>query len=399
MNNNYIRNILLVGFFALNIVLIPSNTVDAASCAISKSNTDMFLCNPRMSDSTRPPGCTITGVTANEMLCPGIPSGYDTKPTGVVTVEPPTVEKGGNFTLSWSYVSIGEHSEDCQIAGKTVPTSSGSWTGPSLNNVGTYNYILSCKAWNGTSLSGDYIPISSTQITITDPAAETPPLTELVNTNLGYVPLEPLVGVNQGGDSSFGALIKGYFRILVNIGAFLAVVVLVVGGITYMVSESVATKFVGKERVKAAFIGLGILGAAWLILNTINPQLLTFDKDFLAPAGPSVVERTADLDKDGVAERELTGNQMKRLREHYKCPPKTGVQCVADKVLIFDPEKKNTPAVKKAIAAYEKYCRTDAILWNFAGWGIKHDISSKNMFGVSGMTVHTCTRPVLALST
>ncbi len=102
--------------------------------------------------------------------------------------------------------------------------------------------------------------------------------------NLTYVPLEPLPGVPQGGDANFADLITGFFKLLVNLGAFIAVTMLVIGGITYMVSASTVTKFVAKEKIKAAFWGMAILAGAWLILNTINPQLLMFNKELVGPA-------------------------------------------------------------------------------------------------------------------
>ena len=114
------------------------------------------------------------------------------------------------------------------------------------------------------------------------PNSSTPP--SQGSGNLTYVPLEPLPGVDQTGQANFADLIKGFFRLLVNVGAFVAVTVLVIGGITYMISEAAVTKLVAREKIKAAFWGLAILAGAWLILNTVNPELLTFNRDFLNPA-------------------------------------------------------------------------------------------------------------------
>lgn len=97
--------------------------------------------------------------------------------------------------------------------------------------------------------------------------------------DLPYIPLEPLPGVDQTGQADFGDLIAGFFRILINLGAFAAVTVLVIGGITYMVSEKSFSKLMAKERIKAALWGLAILAGAWLILYTINPQLISFTLD------------------------------------------------------------------------------------------------------------------------
>ena len=95
--------------------------------------------------------------------------------------------------------------------------------------------------------------------------------------NLNYYPLEPLPFVNgyQTGQVSFCALLNGLFRLLIFIGGLLAVGSFVYAGVMYMTSEVVGIKSKAKEGVQAAVWGLLILLASWIILNTINPQLLT----------------------------------------------------------------------------------------------------------------------------
>jgi hypothetical protein len=50
-------------------------------------------------------------------------------------------------------------------------------------------------------------------------------------------------------------------------------------GIQYMVSDIAKVKMVSTERLWAAALGLGILAGSYLILNTINPDLLQFKFD------------------------------------------------------------------------------------------------------------------------
>lgn len=64
------------------------------------------------------------------------------------------------------------------------------------------------------------------------------------------------------------------FNILLSIGAMIAVVSLVFAGITYIISEVVGRKAAAKRRITASFIGLGLLLTSWLILYTINPNLV-----------------------------------------------------------------------------------------------------------------------------
>lgn len=95
--------------------------------------------------------------------------------------------------------------------------------------------------------------------------------------DLDYIPLEPIPGLNiEGGSADFSTLITGWFRILLVIGALLAVATLVIGGVGYMLSEAVHSTELAKKRIQAALFGLLLLVMAWLILNTINPQLVLF---------------------------------------------------------------------------------------------------------------------------
>jgi|GEM_PF-4887532 len=88
-----------------------------------------------------------------------------------------------------------------------------------------------------------------------------------------YVPLEPLPGANPDTYNSLGTYLKLLFNILLSIGGMIAVVTLVLGGITYMVSEIADKKSEAKKRMQSAIIGLLLLLSCWLILHEINPNL------------------------------------------------------------------------------------------------------------------------------
>ncbi len=93
-----------------------------------------------------------------------------------------------------------------------------------------------------------------------------------------YVPLEPLPGLAQfeTGNSSFGQLLTGLFKILITIGALITVGTFVYAGVVYMTSEVVGNKKNALSRIQASLLGLFVLIASWLILSTINTQLVTF---------------------------------------------------------------------------------------------------------------------------
>ena len=90
-----------------------------------------------------------------------------------------------------------------------------------------------------------------------------------------YTPLEPIPGLPQSG-SDFAGFLNGMFKLLFTIGGMVAVASLVYGGITYMVSEIVGKIEWAKRQMREALWGLALLVAAWLILYTINPDLITF---------------------------------------------------------------------------------------------------------------------------
>ncbi|MEK7108950.1 MAG: hypothetical protein AAB919_00745 [Patescibacteria group bacterium] len=93
---------------------------------------------------------------------------------------------------------------------------------------------------------------------------------------LTYIPLEPLPGGNPASYGSLSAYLNLVFKILISIGAMVAIITLVLAGITYMVSEIADKMSEAKRRIRAALLGLLLLLTCWLILYEINPSLLKF---------------------------------------------------------------------------------------------------------------------------
>ncbi|GMQ95341.1 MAG: hypothetical protein BMS9Abin13_454 [Patescibacteria group bacterium] len=89
----------------------------------------------------------------------------------------------------------------------------------------------------------------------------------------GYVPLAPLPGVKAG--TGLGEYIQTLFQIGIGIAGVLAVLMLVVAGIEYIGGAgNPAAKSDAKERIRNALFGLILALSSWLILNTLNPDLL-----------------------------------------------------------------------------------------------------------------------------
>lgn len=102
-------------------------------------------------------------------------------------------------------------------------------------------------------------------------------------TDTTYTPLASLPGVDttidtQSSDSNpcpFGNYLNIIIKLVIGFAAVMAMVMIVMGGIEYMTSELVSSKEAGKERIVHAVLGLLLALGSYLILNTINPQLLS----------------------------------------------------------------------------------------------------------------------------
>jgi hypothetical protein len=136
-----------------------------------------------------------------------------------------------------------------------------------------------------------------------DPVLITPE-TPKVNTDTTYTPLAPLPGLPEGKafetsrnctkDASgketctnpcpFGNYLNIMIKLIIGIAAVLAMVMIVMGGIQYMTSDLISSKEAGKEQITHAILGLLLALGAFIILNTINPKLLSACLDKLPQA-------------------------------------------------------------------------------------------------------------------
>jgi len=114
-----------------------------------------------------------------------------------------------------------------------------------------------------------------------------------------YCPLAPLpIEGNTGADLSI--YISGLFNFIIGLAAILAVFMIALGGFTYITTDTISGKSDGKGFISNAVWGLILALAAWLILNTINPNLLNFNLNNLGerPVG----EEGGSVDDDDIRE-------------------------------------------------------------------------------------------------
>jgi len=91
----------------------------------------------------------------------------------------------------------------------------------------------------------------------------------------GYVPLAPLPGVGAGESVDLGKYLTAMFKIGIGIAGVFAVLMIVVGGIQFIGGASnPSERSAAKEKITNAIFGLILALSSWLILNTINPNLL-----------------------------------------------------------------------------------------------------------------------------
>ncbi len=91
----------------------------------------------------------------------------------------------------------------------------------------------------------------------------------------------PLVGIPFVDDGEIGgrdgaglaAYVNSLYTAVIVIAAVLAVLRIVIAGVQYMLSDIVTTKAQAKKNIRNSLLGLVLVVAAVLVLETINPQL------------------------------------------------------------------------------------------------------------------------------
>lgn len=101
-----------------------------------------------------------------------------------------------------------------------------------------------------------------------------------------YVPLAPLPGILKDQGISLGNYFESLFRIGIGLAGVFAVLMIVIGGVQYVGgAASPSARSDAKNKITNALFGLLLALGAWLLLYTINPDLLKkVDKNIIPPA-------------------------------------------------------------------------------------------------------------------
>lgn len=114
-----------------------------------------------------------------------------------------------------------------------------------------------------------------------------------------YTPLAPLPGTLTPGKTTtdMGTYLSGAITLLIAVSGALAVLMIIIGGTQYVASGiAPQAKNDAKDRIWNAIIGLVLVLVSYLILNSINPNLVKFKLDLppvtvaQPPGGITVVE-------------------------------------------------------------------------------------------------------------
>lgn len=99
----------------------------------------------------------------------------------------------------------------------------------------------------------------------------------LAQAEKGYVAITPGIQDELGSVDS-GEGLSGILNLIfvwgIRIVIALSIVFVVFGAVQYMTTDAIYDKTEGKQRIQAAIGGLILALVSWLILNTINPDIL-----------------------------------------------------------------------------------------------------------------------------
>lgn len=108
----------------------------------------------------------------------------------------------------------------------------------------------------------------------------------LITATARAVTISPAVpGTNQNGPAaSPGAWVANFYQFALLIGGILAFGAIVYGGVLHAVSAgNPSRQSEGKRWIWSALLGLLLLAGAYLVLDTVNPNLLNINLPTLTP--------------------------------------------------------------------------------------------------------------------
>lgn len=152
-------------------------------------------------------------------------------------------------------------------------------------------------------------------------ATDVAPLTNKINTD-SYNLLAPIGTITTFTPTNLGDYFSMMLKLAIGLCAVLAVVMIVVGGIQWMGDESIFGKTEAKSRILSAILGLLIALGSYVLLNTINP-------DLLGKAGINVGSVSVQVESNSIYDKPITAENL------ALCTPVTSGPCTVANLSIF----------------------------------------------------------------
>ena len=159
----------------------------------------------------------------------------------------------------------------------TNPTLTYNFTLQGLTDGTTYYYAI----FNGTT----QVSIGNFVATVPAGAPATNPQTQAQQgnpsgTEIVYNLIEPIAGVTKiNTATNLATFFNFLFKVLIGLASLIAVLMITIAGIKYMTQEAFGAKSDAKEQIRNALTGVVLLGLVYIILYTINPDLLNLNVD------------------------------------------------------------------------------------------------------------------------
>src|SRR3989344_266458 len=176
-----------------------------------------------------------------------------------------------------------------------------------------------------------------------------------------YELLEPIPYVEtEEGKTTASQYLSGIFSFVIGIAGVLAVLMIIYGGIKYMSTDAFTGKDEAKGIIGGAIWGLVLTIGSWLILNTINPDLVNFNLSIdrqlirgeLNPPEWNLINLSPEEQiRLGIADDEITGcTQCTRVVVGPR--PATGVVYPTDKGVPFPSKPPSSNGCKGTTFCY-----------------------------------------------
>lgn len=163
------------------------------------------------------------------------------------------------------------------------------------------------------------------------------------NTAFAQQEYQPLAGIPGVTDDqrSLATYISALFLLAISVGALLAVIKIAIAGIQYMMDDVVTKKQDAKDDIAGALLGLAILLATFVVLYTINPNLVQID--FLSSnRGGSAGQVNTPGNQNNTPPIECTGADVELV-----CSAQNNCSCQRVSTLIYDTDEQRDDLIQE----------------------------------------------------